>query len=316
MAEPLSKRLLFVTGKGGVGKSTVAAALGMLAARQGRRTIVAEVAGRDDVARALGDGASPGHAGERQLAERLWTISVDPQAAMEEYLADQLPLRAFADVLGSSRTFSYFAAATPGLRELLCVGKLWELAQPARRTPGASGYDLCVVDAPATGHGLALLRAPQTFAEVARVGPIARHARTISQTLTNSEVTGVIAVARAAEIPVTETLLLQRELRARLGIELDALIVNAVAPHRFAPREIEALTAASEDDRRADHASRHAALRAALGEHVRERGERAQLRRLRRSSGIAPIKLAALLGTASIGVTKCRALADELESQF
>lgn len=112
-----------VTGKGGVGKSTVAAALGMVAARRGLRAIVAEVARRDDVSRALGgDGIA-----EEELAPGLHHVSIDPERAMELYLVDQLPSRALADLLTSSRTFTYLAAATPGMRELLTVGKVWEL---------------------------------------------------------------------------------------------------------------------------------------------------------------------------------------------
>src|SRR3954464_15293500 len=105
---PLGKPLIVVTGKGGVGKSTVAAALGLAAARRGLRTIVAEVARRDDVSRALGGNGQV----EQELAPGLHHLSIDPEHAMEEYLIDQLPSRALADVLTSSRTFSYLAAAT------------------------------------------------------------------------------------------------------------------------------------------------------------------------------------------------------------
>ncbi len=90
---------------------------------------------------------------------------------MEEYLLDQLPVRPLAERLASSRTFGYLAAATPGLSELLAMGKVWELAQPQRRTPGSEPYDLVIVDAHATGHGVALLQAPRTFAAAASVGP-------------------------------------------------------------------------------------------------------------------------------------------------
>src|SRR3982751_2427470 len=124
-----AKPLVVVTGKGGVGKSTVAAALGLAAARRGRRTIIAEVARRDDVSRVLGGTGLH----EDELAPGLHHISIDPEEAMEEYLADQLPSRALAEVLLSSRGFSYFTAATPGLRELLTVGKVWEHAQDDRR---------------------------------------------------------------------------------------------------------------------------------------------------------------------------------------
>ncbi|MBA2638213.1 MAG: anion-transporting ATPase, partial [Solirubrobacterales bacterium] len=120
----LDKRLLIVTGKGGVGKTTVAGALGLVAARAGRRTIVAEVARRTDVAGAFG--TATGSSQERELAPGLFHISIDPQDALEEYLRDQLP-GPLAEALAASRAFTLLAAATPGLRELLTVGKLWEL---------------------------------------------------------------------------------------------------------------------------------------------------------------------------------------------
>ena len=259
----LDKRLVFVTGKGGVGKSAVAAALGMVAARRGRRTIVAEVAARDDVHRALSGGASGGFA-ESELADGLFALSVDPQAAMEEYLEDQLS-RPLAEVLKGSRIFGYLAAATPGMRELLTVGKLWELAQPDRRTPGAEPYDLVVVDAPATGHGLALLNAPRTFAEVAAAGPVARQAGVIQATLEDRSQTGVVVVATPEEMPVNETAFLRDE----LGDRLDLVVANAVRPDRFDDEEASRLAAASGP-----------AARLALVAHARAREQQEQLRRL------------------------------------
>ena len=104
-----------------------------MAAGRGLRTIVAEVARRDDVSRALGGEGMH----EEELAPRLHHLSIDPEHVMELYLADQLP-SALADLLASNRTFGYLAAATPGMRELLTVGKVWELAQDDRRAPGGS----------------------------------------------------------------------------------------------------------------------------------------------------------------------------------
>ena len=112
--------------RGGVGRSTLAAAIGVLAARRGRRAIVVEVSGRGDVPRLFDRTVAPGV--ESELASGLWTLDVDPRQALEEYLRDQLPLRVIADAIGSSATFGYVAAATPGLRELLTIGKIWELA--------------------------------------------------------------------------------------------------------------------------------------------------------------------------------------------
>ncbi|HEX8083000.1 MAG TPA: ArsA-related P-loop ATPase [Solirubrobacteraceae bacterium] len=211
-----------MTGKGGVGKSTVAAALGLVAAARGKRTVVAEVARREDVQRAVGAGVD--------------TVSVDPQAAMEMYLEDQLAAP-FAEVLKQSRIFGYLAAATPGMRELLTVGRLWELAQDERRVKGEEPYDLVVVDAPATGHGLALLDAPRTFAGVAAAGPVARQARIIHGTLTDRTLTGIVAVATPEEMPVNEVDFLREE----LGNRLDLVVANAVRPDRFTAADARSL---------------------------------------------------------------------------
>jgi anion-transporting ArsA/GET3 family ATPase len=266
----LGKPLVVVTGKGGVGKSTVAAALGLAAARRGLRTIIAEVARRDDVSRVLG--GTGVH--EDELAPRLHHISIDPEEAMEEYLVDQLPSRALADVLLSSRGFNYFAAATPGLRELLTVGKVWELAQADRRTPGADPYDLVVLDAPATGHGVAILSAPRTFADAAVMGRIARQGRIIDAMLSDPAQTGVVAVARAEEMPVNETLALQDALPASVGARVDLVVANALLPDRFDAAEVRALRDAPPSR----------PVRAALVAHARARAERAQLARLRRAA--------------------------------
>jgi anion-transporting ArsA/GET3 family ATPase len=294
----LARDLVVVTGKGGVGKSTVAAVLGIAAARRGQRVIVAEVSARTDVRRALG---ADDAAHEEELVAGLHHVSVDPQAAMEEYLIDQLPSRALADVLASSRAFTYFAAATPGMRELLMIGKVWDLAQDERRT-GDRAYDLVVLDAPATGHGLAILRAPRTFGEVARVGPIARQARTIDQMLTDHSRTGVVAVARPEEMAVSETLQLERALHDDLGLPLDVVVANGVLPDRFTEAEAAALRAQEPTP----------PLSAALAAHARACAQRPELSRLRRESA-APVAVLPLLFQPVLDRIAVERLADRLE---
>ena len=287
----LAKRLLFVTGKGGVGRSTVAAALGLVAARRGLRTVLAEVAGQERLSRALG-GEAAGFE-EVELAPGLFTISIDPEHALEEYLRVQMPARAMAEVLSASRAFQYFAAATPGMRELLTMGKLWELAQVQRRTRGAEPFDLAIVDAPATGHGLAILRAPATFAQVARVGPIAHQAGAIHAAITDRSHTGVVAVAHAEEMPVTETLDLRDALRADPGVPLVRVFVNAVLPDRFSKRHATAIAGALDT---AGSPAARAALRAALSGHARARGQREQVARLRERLDTDPVLLPLVVG--------------------
>ncbi|MCW3015807.1 MAG: ArsA family ATPase [Solirubrobacterales bacterium] len=317
-----AKRLLVVTGKGGVGKTTVAAALGKVAASRGLRTIVAEVAARDDAAHSLGartrtDPSRPAVVFEETcVSERLHHISIDPQRAMEEYLVDQLPVRALADALVASRLFQYLAAATPGMRELLTVGKVWELAQAQRRTPGAQPYDLVILDAPATGHGLALLRAPRTFADTARVGPIARQGRTIDRMLSDPTSTGVLAVTTPEETPVSETLVLRAALREQTGLELDAVIVNQMMPERLNATETLAVgtaltTAGAAGSVCVPH--RRTALHAAQAQQTRFHAQRAQLQRLRRGlDGEVPVTTLPTLVAGTLGDAQLAVLARKL----
>jgi anion-transporting ArsA/GET3 family ATPase len=268
----LEKRLIFVTGKGGVGKSTVATALGLLAARHGLRTVVAELASQERVQRLFEHHAE--HFREVELAPGLFTISIDPEHAMDEYL--RVKLGAVGHALGSSRLFQAFAMAAPGMRELLSIGKVWELAQLQRRTHGAAPYDLVIVDAPATGHGLGLLRTPRTFADIARVGPIAHQGRTIADTIADREFTGVVAVATPEEMPVNETVSLWEALEHE-QLEVDLVVLNGLYPMRFADGEVERLAAAL----RHNHSRlSRSALSAALSEHARARAQREQQLRL------------------------------------
>jgi anion-transporting ArsA/GET3 family ATPase len=299
----LQRRLIFITGKGGVGKSTVSIALGMLAARRGQRTIVAELASQDRVGRAFGYDEVKFE--EVQLAERLYTISIDPQSAMEEYL--RVKTGAVGHALGSSRLFGAFAMATPGMRELLSVGKVWELAQLTRRTSGADAYDLVIVDSPAAGHGVGILRTPRTFAEIARVGPIAHQGHTIAATIADREFTAVVAVTTAEEMPVNETLWLRDQLRAD-ELALDAVIVNARYPERFTAAEATELAAAKN---RADSRITQGALGAALSEHARADTQTEQLRRLHDGLGFEPIELPYLFAE-EFGRAELELLADAL----
>ncbi len=303
MPSLLQRRLIFVTGKGGVGKSTVSIALGMLAARRGKRTIVAELASQDRVGRAFGHDEVKFE--EVELAERLYTISIDPQSAMEEYL--RVKTGALGQALGSSRLFAAFAMATPGMRELLSVGKAWELAQLKRRTSGADAYDLVIVDSPAAGHGVGILRTPRTFAEIARVGPIAHQGHTIAATIADREFTAVVAVTTAEEMPVNETLWLRDQLRAD-ELALDAVIVNARYPERFSAEEATELAAVRD---RAGTRITGAALRAALSEHARADAQTEQLRRLHDGLGFEPIELPYLFAE-EFGRPELELLADAL----
>jgi anion-transporting ArsA/GET3 family ATPase len=300
------RRLLYVTGKGGVGKTTVAAALGLAAAEAGRRTIVCEVAEQDRVSRAFKREGVVAET-EVELAQNLWAITIDPRRALEEWLGRQLG-GAGLRVLARSSAFQYFVAAAPGAKELITIAKVWELAQLERWDRRARTYDLVVVDAPSSGHGVAMLTTPRTFGEIARVGPIRRQAFKVRDLLADPERTGYLAVALPEEMPVNETLDLERRLPEAVGHGLSAIVVNALWPERFSAADAEALRAASADGHAPQAA---AAVRAALSAHTRARSQRSHLRRLRRATSARVVTLPYLFES-ELGLPEYERLARDL----
>ncbi|MHB8241164.1 MAG: ArsA family ATPase [Solirubrobacteraceae bacterium] len=302
MQSLLDRKLLFVTGKGGVGKTTMAAAIGLLAARAGRRTIVVEVGEQSQLE--ILYGLSPGQPGvERKLEPRLSSISIDPDRALLEWL-QVLGGRVSGRVLASSGTFQYFAAAAPGAKELVSMVKIWQLTRGGERRSSGS-YDLVVVDAPATGHALGLLRSPQTFGAIARVGPIAGQTKKVQELLTDPASSAYLAVALGTEMAVTEALEMQEALGRQLERDLEAVIVNALLPRRFNAAELGQIAGLAPNGRVghgavADgkatvspatalaggdaHAVMDAAARAARAVHERSRLQHNQVARLRRRS--------------------------------
>ena len=298
MSELFDKRLLFVTGKGGVGKTTVALAIGLAAARKGLRTIVCEVAHQERVSRLLG-GEGVGYE-ETQLQENLSAISLDQQHTLEEWVSYQLPSRTLASLLYRNQIFQRLTAAAPGIKELVTIGKIWELAQIHRKTPDARPYDFVVVDSPATGHGLGMLRAPRTFGDIARVGPIRAQADTIHKFIVSGK-TGVVAVALPEEMPVNETLEYRTELTAEMKMDLDLVVMNGLYERRFEDEEIESL------------GSGGPAVRAARTQHRRYRAQQDELTRLVEGLGKVPVSALPFLFVPELGLDEVEQLAGAFE---
>jgi anion-transporting ArsA/GET3 family ATPase len=301
------RSVLYVTGKGGVGKTTVAAALGLAAARTGRRTIVCEVAEQDRMSRAFArHGVRPEQ--EVQLAQDLWAITIDPSKALEEWLGKQLGGGPAGRILGHSHAFQYFVAAAPGAKELITIAKVWELAQAQRWTRSNRAYDLVVVDAPASGHGIGMLTTPRTFGEIARVGPIRRQAAKVSEMLADPARTGYVAVALPEEMPVNETIELERRLRDAVGLGLDAIVMNAMWPERFSSADVTKLRAATRDGHAPEALG---AVRAALAVHERVKAQRAHVRRLEAATD-APITALPFVFESELELVHYERLAAEL----
>ncbi|MEX2108393.1 MAG: ArsA-related P-loop ATPase, partial [Solirubrobacterales bacterium] len=203
--------------------------------------------------------------------------------------------------------FNYLAAATPGLKELVTIGKIWELAQLDRKVKQGRKYDLVIVDAPATGHGIGFLQTPRTFAAIARVGPIHSQAQQLDRLITDQEHTGTAIVALPEEMPVNETAALESELRAEVGVAVDRIYMNGLYPERFSKEEAEKLIALGDGE----SSLARTAARAALSEHNRARSQRAQLARLRRRVE-TPVKTLPFLFEPELGVEAARQLARRL----
>jgi anion-transporting ArsA/GET3 family ATPase len=278
-----------VLGKGGVGKSTVSAALGLASARAGRRTLVIEVAGQQRLSR-LFRAAEVGHDEPSELAPGLFGISIDAEQATEEYLAGQLRLGPLVDMLTRSKAFHTFAAAAPGLPELVTVGKVWKLAVALTEDGTAPVWDALVVDCPATGHGIALLETAGNVEEIAGGGPIRDQAARIQEVVSHPAATGIAIVARPEELAISEAVEAAGALRER-GLPVAAAVLNGVRGERFRPEEEPALaglaaTANGPPSRAAAAALRHLAA---------QRADAAYRRRLIEGAGLPVIELPELV---------------------
>jgi anion-transporting ArsA/GET3 family ATPase len=278
-----------VLGKGGAGKSTVAAALGLASARAGRRTLLVEVAGQHRLSR-LFRAARVHHERETELAPGLFGISVDAEHATEEYLSGQLRVRPLVEILTHSRAFHTFAAAAPGLPELVTVGKIWSLAVALREDDARPLWDALVVDCPATGHGIALLETAGNVEELAAGGPIRDQAARIQEVISHPAATGIALVARPEELAVTEAVEAAGILRDA-GLPVAATVLNGVRDARFAPSDAPALREAV---RMADGPPREA-VAAALRHLEHQERDAAYRHRLAEGSDLPVIELPELV---------------------
>jgi anion-transporting ArsA/GET3 family ATPase len=224
----LDRKLLFVTGKGGVGKTTVAAGLAVRAATKGKRTLVCEVDAKGDLATFLEVG--PLAFEPRKVQQNLSAMCLQTEESLKEYLRLQLKVPLLARIGPLARTFDFVASAAPGVKEILTVGKFcYEVRE--------QHYDLVVVDASASGHVVSQLAAPQAINELVQVGLVRSQTSWMLDILGDAALTGAVIVATPQEMPVVETLELRDRLAAETNVGLAAVVVNRVLPEPFTDSE-------------------------------------------------------------------------------
>ncbi len=228
----LSKRLLFVSGKGGVGKSTIALSLALLAADQGRRTLLVEIDTTGVVAEKFGKEAAP-LGQELELKAGLWSMVVEGRSALDEYLRMILPRIVVKAVL-RSKVYNYFVAGAPGLKELMCMGKIfYEVVD--RKKGGRPVWDLVIVDAPATGHGIQYFRMPRAANETFTMGLVHRETQRVMDLLRDPERTAHVLVTLAEDLPVSETLELFRVIHDEMEFPTGPIVINCFHSDVLAP---------------------------------------------------------------------------------
>src|SRR5262249_45844351 len=237
----LDRRLHVVVGKGGVGKTTVSAALAMLLARAGRRTLAIEMDSTGHLPTLLG-AAGPAPV-PQAVSHNLRALSGEGRAPLEASLGPVTPVNRLLHPVFSSRIYQYFVAAAPGLKELMTVGKIWYEA--TRSEGGRPSWDAIVVDAPATGHSLQYLRMPQAARDTFGAGLVQREAAKIVGLLQAAATTAVHLVTLAGEMPIAETLETSEQLRNVLHMPLGWVVVNRLHRRSFPAEVVAALDAAA-----------------------------------------------------------------------
>jgi anion-transporting ArsA/GET3 family ATPase len=274
-------RLLFVTGKGGVGKTTVAAALGWRVAARGGRALLVELAADRGLARLFA--TAPLGGTPRRVAKNLDAVRLEPRPLLEAYFTRLLRLPFLSRRLFSSITFNAVTTAAPGVSEFLILESLLGWLEPGRLRRRA--YDTVVLDGPATGHALALLRSPAKLLRMVTRGPLGNTSRRLVELFADHERAAVVLVAIADDMAINEVTEAHRAVDGELAMRVAPPVLNLAADRRFSSEDARAVDRLS-----AEHADDPVLAAARLQIAARRETER-HLGRLRAAFGTAPVSL-------------------------
>lgn len=295
-----SRRFLFVTGKGGVGKTTVSGALALALAAQGKRVLVAMCHTKERLSAILGT-RPIGHQ-IMPVAEGVWAVNIHPELALREYGEMVIKVGALARAVFENKYTKTFFRATPGLYEWAMLGKAW-FHTTEKREDRSNRFDVVLLDAPATGHGLDMLRVPKVILDVVPPGVMRRDAEAAWMMFRDPVASGVIVVTLPEEMPTTETIELVSGIRSDLGLPVLGLVINGVLPPLFSPDEREALLVDPAlldiDAPTRSAGTSESAIVAGARRAVRERVQAESLARLDRSIDLPSVRLPFLFDEAS-----------------
>lgn len=236
MTSLYDRRMVLFSGKGGVGKTTLASAFALSCARRGQRTLLIELNVKDRLTSLFGAVKVSSHISE--IEHNLFAVNISPQSAMEEYGLMKLKVKVVYKAVFENRVVQSFLRVVPGLKDLLMLGKS-HFHATEKDAAGNYVWDKVVIDAPATGHGIFFLKIPSVITSIIESGPMFSDAKKIEDFLRDPKLTALNLVTLPEEMPVNETLELRETVQRELKIPIGMVVANSVYEPLFEDEQLE-----------------------------------------------------------------------------